>query len=153
SQIFTVRPPPEARCLPSGLKATLLTSTVGKKGTVSLVFCPLCPSQDRSSFPLWASHTFTVLSLEPLPRRFQSGLKATLASLPKSPLLTCPLRARSSCPVCASHTFTVWSAEPLARRLPSGLKAKLVTALVCPLKERSSWPVCASHTFTVLSPE
>src|SRR5262249_44479465 len=100
-----------ARRLPSGLKATLET-------------LPVCPLQVRSSWPVWASQTFTVLSSDVPARRLPSGLKATLQTL--------PLRERSSWPAWLSPTFpppAAGGAPPrppnpmalLARRLPSGL--------------------------------
>ena len=65
--------------LPSGLNATLVTVSV-------------CPLRERISWPLSASHTFTVLSWLPLTMRLPSGLNATLMTAP-----VCPLRVRISC--------------------------------------------------------
>ena len=120
--------------MPSGLNATLVTP-------------PVCPLRVRVSWPVAASHTFTVLSPLAEASRWPSGLNATLLTSS-----VCPLRVRVSWPVAASHTFTVPSRLAEARRLPSGLNATLVTCSVCPLRVRVSWPVAASHTFTVLSP-
>ena len=63
----------EDACWPSGLKATLLTASV-------------CPLRVRTSWPVCASHTFTVLSSLPLTRRLPSGLKATLQTPAGVPL-------------------------------------------------------------------
>ena len=67
--------------LPSGLNATLLTQ-------------PVCPLRVRISWPVAASHTFTVLSQLPVAMRLPSGLNATLLTRP-----VCPLRVRISWPV------------------------------------------------------
>src|SRR5207253_1292979 len=83
-----------ARRLPSGLKATLVTALVW-------------PLRVRASWPVAASHTFTVWSHEPLARRLPSGLKATLVTA-----LVWPLRVRTSWPVAASHTLTVPYSDP-----------------------------------------
>src|SRR5262249_34856017 len=121
--------PALARRLPSGLKATLLTPP---------------PCLKVNSWPVWASHTFTVLSAEPLAKRLPSGLKAThqIASV-------CPLNENRSWPTWSSQSFSDFPAT-LAKPLPSGLKA---TPKPASLRERSSRLVWASHTFTVLSAE
>ena len=62
------------------------------------------PVRARSSSPVAASHTRTVLSPAPLARRVPSGDHATDATA-----LVWPGRARSSSPVAASHTRTVSS--------------------------------------------
>src|SRR5204862_2335082 len=49
--------------VPSGLKHTLVIKS-------------LCPLRERSSTPLWASHTFTVLSAPPPAMRLPSGLRS-----------------------------------------------------------------------------
>ena len=88
--------------MPSGLNATLVTA-------------PVCPLRVRASWPVAASHTFTVPSSLAEARRLPSGLNATLMTAP-----VCPLRVRASWPVAASHTFTVLVAarggEALCRR-------------------------------------
>src|SRR5262249_8111068 len=100
-----------ARRMPSGLKHTPLTG-------------PVCPRRVRTSFPVWASHTFTSQGLsgtsppEALARRLPSALKHTELTE-----CLCPVRVSNSWPVWASHTFTVLSAQALARQRPSGLKS------------------------------
>jgi hypothetical protein len=70
SHSFTVlSTPPEAMCLSSGLKHTLVTPAV-------------CPLRVRASCPVWASQTFTVWSPLPEARRLLSAEKATLPFLP-----------------------------------------------------------------------
>ena len=93
-----------------GLKATLVTQSV-------------CPLSVSISWPLAASHTFTVLSALPLTIRLPSGLKATLITAS-----VWPLSVSISWPLVASHTFSVLSSLPLAIRFPSGLKATLIHA-------------------------
>jgi hypothetical protein len=56
---------PVASCLPSGLKATLLTAL-------------LWPCKVAVHVPLTRSHTLAVLSLLPVASCLPSGLKATL---------------------------------------------------------------------------
>jgi hypothetical protein len=82
---------------------------------------PGCPLRVSSSWPLSASHTFTVPSQLPLTMRLLSALRHTLLTL-----LVWPLRVSNSWPLSASHTFTVWSALPLMMRLPSVLRHTLV---------------------------
>src|ERR1051325_810345 len=96
---------PLANCLASGLHAT--DPTLAE-----------CPVRVRSSCPVPASHTLTVLSELPLANCLASGLHATNPTLAE-----CPVRVRSSCPVPASHTLTVLSELPLANCLASGLHA------------------------------
>ena len=71
-------PLPLARVVPSGLKATELTTSE-------------CPLRVRNSVPVETSHSFMVLSQLPLARVFPSGLKATEAT-------------RSECPVCGTNS-------------------------------------------------
>ena len=77
--------------LPSGLNATLTTAAV-------------CPLRVRISWPVSASHTFTVLSRLPVTMRLPSGLNATLSTQPRVSLEGEQFLARL-----ASHTFTVSS--------------------------------------------
>ena len=74
---------------PSGLKATLTSAAV-------------CPLHVRSSWPVCAFHTFTVLSPEALARSWPFGLKATRRAAP-----LWPLQVKSSWPVRASHSLAV----------------------------------------------
>ena len=131
---------PEATRLPSGLKATgpipPRTESLSSTG-------PANPLKVRSSWPVCASHTFTVRSAAALTRRRPSGLNATLWTGP-----VCPVRVTGSRPVWMSHTFTVRSAAALTRRRPSGLNATLWTGPVCPVRVKVSRPVWVSHTFT-----
>jgi hypothetical protein len=88
-----------------------------------------------TSWPVAASHTFTVWSKLAEARRRPSGLKQTLVT-PS----VCPSRVRISGPVAASQTFTIWSLLAEARRRPSGLKHTLVTASRCPRRvSKSAW--------------
>ena len=121
--------------LPSGLNATLVTMSV-------------CPLRERTSWPVAASHTFTVLSSLPLTMRLPSALNATLVTL-----ADVSLEARGPPGRCPRPTPSPSVSQlPLTMRLPSALIRHAVDAVaVCPLRVRTSWPVSASHTFTVLS--
>src|SRR5205807_2211793 len=84
---------PEARILPSGLKATDVT---GK----------LCPLRVAVIFPLFTSHSLIVLSSLPQASAWPSGLNATEeAGAP------CPLRVASSLPVATPQTSIVMPLE------------------------------------------
>src|SRR5262249_6793930 len=125
-----------ARRLPSALKATLEAPEDELTASV------------RSSWPVSAFQTLTVLSSPVLARRLPSGLKTTLWTRS-----VWPLRVRISSPVPASHTFTspglLDSPPALASRLPSGLKTTLKTSPPGPLRVKGSLPEVLSHTFTV----
>src|SRR3990172_5812516 len=135
---FTGMPEPaEASRLPPGLYATHMGEW-GPNLRVSGLCPPLIVSHNRShpamprvaerdvkvrsSSPLFASHTFTVLSALAEASRLPSGLYATLRTS-----ALCPLKVRSSSPLFASHTLTVSSSLAEASRLPSGLQATLLT--------------------------
>src|SRR5262249_25956525 len=105
---------------------------------------PVRPLRVRNSWPVWASHIFTVLSRDELARRFPSGLNATWVTLS-----VCALRERSSSPVCAPPTSPP-PPPPLPGRFPSALNPPWCPSP--PLKRRSTSPVCASHTFTSPKP-
>src|SRR5256885_1696027 len=92
--------PPEI-ALPSGPNATLHT------GTVWLVIW-------RSSLPVSASHSRTVLSRPPDSTRLPSGDSAALMT----PSVW-PSKTRSCLPVSASHSRSVLSELLVSRRLPS----------------------------------
>ena len=80
-------PLPEARTVPSGLKATDQTALE-------------CPLSVARSCPLRASHSLTVLSKLPEARVLPSGLKAT-----DKMAAECPFSEARSCPPCASHSL------------------------------------------------
>ena len=107
----------------------------------------MCPLRVRTSWPVSASHTFTVLSEAGADEALAVGAEGHAVNHGRVSLEGEDLLAPSS----ASHTFTVLSSAPLAMRLPSGLKATPVTPPVCPLRERTSARP-PSHTFTVSSP-
>jgi hypothetical protein len=69
--------------LPSGLNATLFTQSV-------------CPLRERASWPVAASHTFTVLSQLPLTMRLPSGLNATLVTPAVCPFSSTALRSANN---------------------------------------------------------
>jgi hypothetical protein len=78
----------------------------------------VCPVKVFVLAQLVVSHSFTVLSCEPLARILPEGLKAT--ELTQS---VCPVKVCMLLQLVVSHSFTVLSNEPLARTLPEGLKA------------------------------
>ena len=88
-----------------------------------------CPSSVRSSLPLRASHSFTVLSPLPLASVRPCGSNATLLTLS-----WCPSSVRSSLPLRASQSFTVLSSLPLASVPPCGSNATLQTESCVPFE-------------------
>ncbi len=103
--------PPEARVLPSRLKATLHTPC-----------CFVCPSR---GWPMgWCvatSHRMTLPSQLPEAKIVPSGLKATLLTWLVWPRRMDPRR----CCVATSQRVIVLSSAPEARVFPSGLKLRL----------------------------
>ena len=94
-----------ARRLPSGLKATLCDQAV-------------CPLRERSSWPVCASHTFTVVTRAGQAFAVRAEGHAVATALEGEEFL-----AGLGIP----HLHDLVCRSPLARRLPSGLKATLVT--------------------------
>ena len=105
-----------ARRLPSGLKATLSTE-------------PVCPLKVRSSWPVWASHTFTVSC-----HARRAGQAFAVRAEGHAVTATAPLRARSSWPVWASHTFTVRSPGSAGQALAVRAEGHAVDAADVPLE-------------------
>ena len=123
--------------MPSGLKATLVTDPVPVVRALRV----------RASWPVAASHTFTVSSALGGGEALAVGAEGHARDLAGVPLEGEGLLARRPRP--RPSPSRPRSAE--ARRLPSGLKATLMTGPVCPWRVRASWPVAASQTLTVLS--
>jgi hypothetical protein len=98
---------------PSGLTATAFTVRMAFQGV----------EQAPVKGMLSASHTFTVLIVEPLTMKRPSGLTATAFTQS-----VWPSRERSRRPSWASHTFTVrYPRAPLTMVRPSGLTATAFT--------------------------
>ena len=89
----------------------------------------VCPSSERSSLPLVASHSLTVLSALPLASVRPCGSNATLETV-----FVCPSSERSSLPLVASHSLTVLSPLPLASVRPCGSNATLQTGSRVPIE-------------------
>ena len=102
--------------LPSGLKATLLTSS-------------LWPLSLTWGSPVSVSQTFTVLSELPVARRVPSGVNETLITSP-----VCPRNSTKGVPVRTSQTLAVLSSLPVAIRLPSELKETASTDTTMPFE-------------------
>ena len=98
---------PEARILPSGLKAGLPTFSV------------------PAAFPLATSHSVTSWSSLPETKVLPSLLKATAETAP-----VWPFKVRFTSPVAASRSMMVLSALPEANQRPSALYASPNTAAV-----------------------
>src|SRR3989338_2984115 len=115
---------PDARVVPSGLKATDLTEEE-------------CPLSVFIAFPVSISQRIIFLSLLPDARILPSGLKATeLISL-----LVCPSNFRISLPVEASQSMRILSLPPDNIYLPSGENVTERTEPECPICTK----ICASE--------
>ena len=107
----------------------------------------MCPSSVSVSWPVAASHTFTVLSQLAEASRWPSGLNATLLTL-----LVCPLRVSISWPVAGVphlHRLIVTTGGGDPRAVGAERHARDTDRW--PLSVSVSCPVAASHTFTVSS--
>src|SRR5437870_4704567 len=122
--------------MPSGEKATEL---------IPVEFPLECPSRLRRTFPVAASHSFSVSSKLPDSTRAPSGEKAAELTV-----LEWPSKVRRTFPVAGSHNSSDLSPPADSTRAPSGEKAAEVTRLDS-LKERRTCPVAASDS-AVASP-
>src|SRR5262245_16467085 len=133
SQTFTVLSSLAlARCLPSGLNATLLTG-------------PACPFRTRICWSLDTSHNLTVLSVLLEASNVPSGLKDMLLTAP-----VCPFKLEVGRPVIGSQNLTECPSS-LANSLPSGLNATVFAISELPLIIGPSLPLTTSQSLTVPS--
>ena len=97
-----------------------------------------CPSKVRSSAPVAASHSLSVLSAA---ARQHAG--AVGRERHRGDLARVPLEGAQQLPVAASHSFSVLSSLPDSTRAPSGENATELTAARVPLEgaqQRRPWP-------------
>ena len=132
SHTLTVRSQPaEARRLPSGLNAKLVTPGLDVTLLTPGLKAFPCPVRMREACPVAAFHTLTGPSIPAEASRFPSGQKATLLTK-----LVCSLKVRVSWPAAASHTITVPSIPADVSRFPSALNATRKTGPAWPLRVR-----------------
>ena len=110
---------------------------------------PSWPRRTRSSAPLAASHTRTVLSSDPLTIRAPSGENAAAVTAPLMAAQDQQLRAARRVP----HPHRVVPGPADDPRAVRRERRPSTTAPSWPRRTSSSAPLAASHTRTVLSPD
>ena len=126
--------PPLANQRPSGLTAKICTG-------------PSCDSGRPIGWPVTASHTFAVESLEPVMMRKPSAVTAIalIAAGCRSGI------ASVGVPFATSQMIAVPSAEAVAMRSPFGKNATWFTAPACFSGNVSGWPVTKSNARAIWS--
>ena len=100
----------------------------------------------QQSWPLLASHSFTVLSQLALATRCPSGENATPQTASECPVEGAEFLAAAGVP--QLHGLVLAGA---GHPLPVGRERHAQDPAECPVRVRSSLPLLASHSFTVLS--